>query len=320
MQDFLWVIGPFHIPLWIPLTMFAALMQTWRTGVQAKLKGQLSAEAASFARFLYAMPLEFLAFLILLSQFGPALFRDSHPQFWLFCLTGGVAQIWGTLFLIRSFHSHGLVTGTAYAKTESAQLVILTTIFLGAQLQPLAIVGIFLALAGVLVLGTKGWGILGSSFWQGLGQPAARYGLVAALGFALAAIALRAASRNLDPGYSPLITGLWILLVTNFMQTVLQGGYLSWQERDQLRESLRGWRIAWPVGILSALGSWAWFSAFALTQVALVRGLGQIDTLLVFFFGHHVLKERLGRAEIIATLLIVIGAICIIAPDIHWQG
>ncbi|WP_226826186.1 MULTISPECIES: EamA family transporter [Acidithiobacillus] len=89
-----------------------------------------------------------------------------------------------------------------------------------------------------------------------------------------------------------------------------------WRKQDQLWECLGGWRVAWSVGILSALGSWAWFSAFALTQVALVRGLGQIDTLLVFLFGHHVLKERFGRVEIIATLLIVIGAICIVAPDI----
>ncbi|MFA7495400.1 MAG: EamA family transporter [Acidithiobacillus sp.] len=320
MQSMFWIIGPLHIPLWIPVTILAALMQTWRTGLQARLKGQLSVGAASFARFLYAMPLEFLVFLMLLGQFGPALFRYGHLAFWFYCLAGGLAQILGTLFLVRSFHSRGLVIGTAYAKTEAAQLVILTTLFLGAQLQLLAIAGIFLALAGVLVLGTKGWGILGADFWRGLGQPAAYYGLAAALGFALTAIALRAASHALDPRLSPLVMGLWILLVTNFLQTLVQGSYLAIRHRDQWRESLCGWRIAWPVGVLSALGSWAWFSAFALTQVALVRGLGQIDTLLVFIFGHHVLKERLGRVEIIATLLIVIGAICIVAPDIHWQG
>lgn len=320
MQSISLTIGPLRIPLWIPVTIFAAVMQTWRTGVQTRLKGQLSAGAASFARFLYAMPLEFLAFLILFGQFGPALFRHNHLEFWLYCLAGGLAQILGTLFLVRSFHSRGLVAGTAYAKTEAAQLVILTTLFLGAQLQPLAIVGIFLALAGVLVLGAKGWGVLGSGFWRGLSQPAARFGLAAALGFALTAIALRAASREMDPGIPPLVMGLWILLVTNFLQTLLQGGYLALQKREQWLESLRGWRLAWPVGILSALGSWAWFSAFVLTQVALVRGLGQIDTLLVFLFGHHVLKERLGQAEIAATLLIVIGALCIVAPDIHWQG
>lgn len=316
MQTLFLLIGHFHTPLWIPITIFAALMQAWRTGLQTKLKGQLSADAASFARYLYAIPLEFLAFLALLALLGPALFRYSHPGFWLFCLAGGLAQIWGTIFLVRSFHSHGLVAGTAYAKTESAQLVILTIIFLGAQLQPLAIVGIFLSLVGVLALGTKGWGILDSGFWRGLGQPAARYGLSAALGFALTAIALRSASRELDPRLSPLVMGLWVLLVTNFMQTILLGSYLFWRKQDQLWECLGGWRAAWSVGILSALGSWAWFSAFALTQVALVRGLGQIDTLLVFIFGHHILKERFGRVEIIATLLIVIGAICIIVPDI----
>lgn len=313
-------LGPLRLPLWIPITLFAALMQTWRTGLQARLKGQLSAGAASFARFLYALPWEFLAFVLLWADFGGnTLFRHSPLSFWLYCLAGGLAQILGTLFLVRSFHSRGLVTGTAYAKTEAAQLVILTTLFLGAQLHPLAIVGIFLALAGVLVLGGQGWGIFSAGFWRGLLQPAARYGLAAALGFALTAIALRAASHALDPALPSLAMGLWILVVTNFLQTLLQGGYLFWRRREQWQESLRGWRLAWPVGLLSALGSWGWFSAFVLTQVALVRGLGQIDTLLVFLFGHHVLKEHLGRQEMVAMLLIVIGALCIVAPDIHWQ-
>ncbi len=313
-------LGSLRIPLWIPVTLFAALMQALRTGLQARLKGTLRAEVVSFARFLYALPLESLAFLLLLAHFGGGLFDRSPWEFWLFCLTGGVTQIFGTLFLVRSFHRRGLVAGTAYAKTEAAQLVLLTTVFLGASLAPLAIVGIFLALVGVLILGGKGWQFLEREFWLGLREPAAGYGLAAALGFAVTAITLRAASQELGPGLSPLVVGLWVLLVTNFMQSILQGFYLFLQQPQQLWESFLGWRQAWPVGVLSALGSWAWFSGFALTQVALVRGLGQVDTLLVFLLGHHLLKERLGKTEITATLLIVLGALCIILPDLHWQA
>ncbi|WP_308387504.1 EamA family transporter [Acidithiobacillus sp. AMEEHan] len=312
-------VGHLEIPLWVPVTLFAAVMQTWRTGLQTRLKGILSVDAASFVRYLYALPLEFLGLLFLLWRFGGAPFAATDAPFLFFCLAGGVAQILGTLFLVRSFHSRGLVTGTAYAKTEAAQLVILTMLFLGAEIQILAVLGIVLALLGVLLLSGQGFSLLRRDFWRGLREPAARYGLAAALSFALAAIALRAASRHGDPHLPILALGLWLLLVTNTLQILLQGSWLLLRNRADLLASLREWRVAWPVGVLSALGSWAWFSGFALTQVALVRGLGQIDTLLVFFFGHRILRERLGRVEIIATLLIVLGALCIVAPDIHWQ-
>ncbi|MDD3759537.1 MAG: EamA family transporter [Acidithiobacillus sp.] len=313
-------IGHLEIPLWIPITLFAAIMQTWRTGLQTRLKGTLSADAASFVRYLYALPLELLALLFLLWRFGDEPFSGTQPPFLFFCLAGGVAQILGTLFLVRSFHSRGLVTGTAYAKTEAAQLVILTVLFLGAEIQAMAILGIFLALLGVLLLSGQGFAFLERDFWRGLREPAARYGLVASFSFALAAIALRAASQHGDPHLPILALGLWMLLVTNTLQTFLLGTWLLLHKRADLRASLHEWRVAWPVGVLSALGSWAWFSGFALTQVALVRGLGQVDTLLVFLFGHRILKERLRRAEIVATLLIVLGALCIIAPDVHWHG
>ncbi|MEY2343140.1 EamA family transporter [Acidithiobacillus sp. IBUN Pt1247-S3] len=309
-----------EVPLWVPVTLFAALMQTWRTGLQTRLKGTLSVDAASFVRYLYALPLEFLALLVLLLRFGDEPFAGTGLPFLFFCLAGGVAQILGTLFLVRSFHSRGLVAGTAYAKTEAAQLVILTVLFLGAEIQALAVLGIALAFVGVLLLSGQGFALLRRDFWRGLREPAARYGLAAALSFALAAIALRAASRHGDPQLPLLALGLWMLIVTNTLQTLLQGSWLLLRKPDDLRASLQQWRVAWPVGVLSALGSWAWFSGFALTQVALVRGLGQVDTLLVFFFGHKILKERLGKAEIVATLLIVLGALCIVAPDIHWHG
>lgn len=312
--------GALEVPLWIPVTLFAAVMQTWRTGLQARLKGTLSVDAASFVRYLYALPLEFFALLVLLLHFGSEAFCRTQLEFLLYCLAGGIAQILGTLFLVRSFHSRGLVAGTAYAKTEAAQLLVLTTLFLGAELHALAILGIVFAFVGVLLLSGQSFALLGRDFWRGLRQPAARNGLAAALSFALAAIALRAASEHGNPQLPILALGLWILVVTNTLQTFLQGSWLLLRKPVELRASLHHWRIAWPIGVISALGSWAWFSGFALTQVALVRGLGQIDTLLVFFFGHKILKEHLGRSEILATLLIVLGALCIVAPDIHWRG
>ena len=42
--------------LWIPATIVAALLQTWRTALQQKLRDTLSVNAAGFVRYLYALP------------------------------------------------------------------------------------------------------------------------------------------------------------------------------------------------------------------------------------------------------------------------
>src|SRR5215472_2230652 len=45
-----------RMELWIPITLTAALFQTWRTALQQRLRGLLSVNAAGFVRYLYALP------------------------------------------------------------------------------------------------------------------------------------------------------------------------------------------------------------------------------------------------------------------------
>lgn len=229
------------------------------------------------------------------------------------CFAGGLAQIVGTTMLIQAFHSRGFVVGTAYAKTESAQLVLISIFLLGARIQILAILGIFVALAGVLGLSLVGRIHLWSDIWRATLEPAARLGLGAALAFSCSSFALRAASQQLSGSTPIIIEGLFILIVTNALQTMTQGGYMVLRHRQDLWKAVRLWRRSLPVGILSALGSWGWFTGFALTEVALVRGLGQIDMALAFLVGHYVLKERIRWGEGVAVFLIVLGALLVSA-------
>ena len=45
-----------RMPLWIPITVAAALFQCWRTAMQQKLRHLLSVNGAGFVRFLYGAP------------------------------------------------------------------------------------------------------------------------------------------------------------------------------------------------------------------------------------------------------------------------
>ncbi len=45
------------MPLWISITIFAALCQNIRTTMQQKIRGVLSVDGANFVRYLYGAPL-----------------------------------------------------------------------------------------------------------------------------------------------------------------------------------------------------------------------------------------------------------------------
>lgn len=302
------------IPAWIPITLVAAFFQAWRTALQANLRHELTASGAAFVRYFYALPLD--VFMLVLALW---LLSGSRPSlsvaFVLYCLAGGVAQIFGTFFLISAFGHRNYLVGTAYAKTEAVQLVLISVLVFGIALPQWAVIGAVTAMIGVLwlALPTEKFTFLG---WLKISmQPAALFGLGAGLAFALTALALREASLTLGEQTPVLIKALLVLLVTNSIQVLVQGTYMLKFARRDLRQCMVVWRRALPVGLLSALGSAAWFAGFALTQVALVRGLGQIEVLFTLLFGHFYLKERFTRHEVFALFLVAVGVVMIALAD-----
>ena len=298
------------VPAWVVVTTGAALFQVWRTALQARLRGVLPAGAAGFVRYIYALPIDallLLGALFLLGQHLPAI----HPEFLTLCLIGGVGQIFGTILLIRAFALRNFVVGTAYAKTEAAQLVVISVLFQGAHLAPVAIAGIFLALVGVMALSLAGQVKSLAALARASVQPAALCGLGAGTAFAITAVSLRAASLTLPNSVPIMLQALLMLTVTNLLQTLIQGGYMAWRTPADLRASLRLWRLGAPIGALSAFGSALWFAGFALTNVALVRGFGQIEILFTLAVGHFFLRERTKRGEVAGLIMVSIGVVLI---------
>ena len=298
------------IELWIPITATAALFQTWRTALQQRLRGQLSVNAAGFVRYVYALPVG-----LLFVTLGYGLTGEPLPmpttRFLLSCAAAGLLQIIGTTLLIMAFGYRNFAVGTAYAKTEAVQGAVVAWIILGEALTPLSVVGILIGVGGVLVLSWAGRGlgmrdILGATF-----QPAAICGLGAGFAFAFTAIFIKDANRAL-PGDFVILKALFGLVVTNAMQTLMQGSYLLWREPDQFRAAFRTWRSSAWVGALSACGSACWFSAFALAPVAMVRALGQIEMVFTLLFSRFYLHEKLRRADIQGLLLVLAGVVLVL--------
>jgi drug/metabolite transporter (DMT)-like permease len=298
------------MPLWLAATLAAALFQTWRTALQQRLRGQLSVNAAGVVRYLYGVPVGLVIFGLYLAVFGASP-RPISAGFLLWCAGAGILQILGTNLLIMAFGPRGFAVGTAYAKTEAVQGAVIALILLGEHLSALAWAGIGVCVAGTLYLSLAGRRLSVGEFLRATGQPAALYGLGAGFVFAFTAVCVKGA--NLALGGSDLVlNALQSLVVTNVMQTLMQGGYLLAREPKQVRGVFTTWRTSAQAGALSACGSACWFTGFALAPVAMVRAVGQVEILFTLAFSRWYLRESPTRTDIVGALAVVAGVVLVL--------
>ncbi len=289
--------------IWLPATLLAGLFQAWRTAVQQRVRADLSVNAAGLVRYLYGFPVGCLLLALYMSVRGLAL-PDIGGGFFPYATLGGFAQVIGTVLLIMAFGHRNYVVGTAYAKTEAAQGAVLAMILLGEMLSPLTWAGIGIGVAGVVVLSTGGQRLRMAD----LTQPAALCGLGAGLCFALTSIFVKRATFAVGTE-DKVFAALIVLVAVLFLQLVMQGLYVLLREPDQLPKVIRSWRVSGQVGLLAALGSACWFTAFALAPVALVRVVGQVEVIFTLAFGRIYLKEAVARSEVIGLMLVTAGVI-----------
>ncbi len=293
--------------MWIAVTIAAACFQTARTATQQRLRALLSVSGAGFVRYLYGAPIAILAVVAVGSIDG---LPTPPARFWPIIAVGGLAQIVGTIFMIRAFDARDFAIGTVYTKTEVVQVAVFSLVFLGEPLRPLGWLATLVCFAGVVVLA-------GGRRVLQVRDRAVLLGVAAGGSFALASVAIRAASRALIDGQDGdghvIARALLTLAVMNTMQVVMHGGYLAARERDQLRLAFVHWRSSSIVGVLSVCGSACWALAFTLENAAKVRTFGQVELLITFAVAHWWLGERHGRREYIASGLVLVGVIGVMA-------
>jgi drug/metabolite transporter (DMT)-like permease len=298
------------VPLWIPITIAAALCQNIRTTMQQKIRGILSVDGANFVRYLYGAPLALgaLAFLVL---FTGRVVPSISWTFLLLVTIAGVAQIVATSLMIHAFSLRNFAVGTVYSKTETVFVALFATFIAGEPIAFGSWMGIFVCLGGVAILSVRGRlsdirGVLADLTHKG-----AVYGILSGAVFAIAAGTIREATKLLPEG-DFLIKGITVLACMNTIQVVLMAAYLARRDWPQLGKVWHNWRSSVWVGIFSVLGSAGWALAMALENAALVRAVGQIELVFTFISSRLVLKERPSLGEWIGSFLVVGGVVLIL--------
>ena len=104
---------------------------------------------------------------------------------------------------------------------------------IGEMLRPLAWIGIAVGLVGVQVLSLAGRGLKPRDLLAATVQPAALCGLGTGFIFAIITVTIKLANQSLD-GPNLFLRAIFVLTVTNLLQTIMQGTYLALREPAEI--------------------------------------------------------------------------------------
>ena len=295
--------------LWIPVTLWAAFAQTLRNAAQRQLTGELGTLGATLVRFLYGLPFAAL-WLLAVHSVGQYDFPDANPSFIGWVLLGAISQITATALLLRVMAERNFTLGVAYSKSEIIQVAVFGFVFLGDRVNAIVAFAIALGTAGVLMLAPADREHPLRALLTGWTSRLALLGLASGTGFALSAVGFRGAALAL-PGTPFLMAAAFTLLVAQFAQTLLLGGWLLLRHRDVVVRVLRAWRVSLFAGFMGAAASAGWFTAMAIEPVAHVRTLALIELLFSYIVSRRVFREHLERRELIGIALLTLGLIVV---------
>ena len=294
---------------WIPITIMAALAQTVRFMAQKQLKtAGLSTGGATFARFIYSAPLVVVLIAIYAVGSGQSM-PGVNGAFWAYALSGGMTQILATMCVVAIFSHRNFAVGITFKKTEVVMTAIASYLILGEGVGLVGALAIGIGLAGVLLLSDPPGGE--GSFFSRIFNRAAGLGVLSGIFFSISAVGYRGASLALESGDVALRAGVTLAIVTT-VQTLTLAAWLAWRERGQIMAVLRAWRVAALVGITSMIGSFCWFTAFTLQNVAYVNALGQIELIFSIAASALFFKERITGREFGGIALLSAGILVLI--------
>lgn len=298
--------------LWIPITVFAALMQAVRTAAQKDLNRHLSTLGTTYVRSLFGLPFMAIYLAAILAWRGGG-WPDMNAVFLAHTLAGSIAQVIATALLISMFRLRNFAVGTMLTKSDLILTALLGSWLFAEALTLPGWIALFVVLGGVLLmlvgrLGphalTVADGGLGAALWGRSTQAA----LACALFFSFSFLFFREATLAIGAGHF-LWRGAWTVSLSLVIQTVLVGLWLALREPAVFSHIRRHLGLSTFVGLTSALGSIGWFSAFALENAAYVRAVGQIEGVFTVAIAWFYFKERITRLEFGGILLTLAGVL-----------
>ncbi len=295
--------------LWIPVTLWAAFAQTLRNAAQRHLSAELGTLGATLVRFLYGLPFALL-WLLAVRAFGGSPLPSPNAAFLAWVSFGALAQIAATALLLRVMAERNFALGVAYSKTEILQVAIFAFAFLGDPVTLFTALAVGCGTLGVLLLSPADRTRPLRSLLAGWTARPALLGLASGAGFAFSAVGFRGAALAL-PDTSFLMAAATTLVVAQFLQTAVLGGWLAARKPETVGRVVRAWRASLFAGFMGAAASAGWFTAMAIEPVAHVRTLGLVELIFSAVVSRRIFREQMSALEAAGMTLLALGLVIV---------
>ncbi len=295
--------------LWIPVTLWAAFAQTLRNAAQRHLSAELGTLGATLVRFLYGLPFALL-WLLAVRALGGSPLPSPNAAFLAWVSFGALAQIAATALLLRVMAERNFALGVAYSKTEILQVAIFAFAFLGDPVTLFTALAVGCGTLGVLLLSPADRTRPLRSLLAGWTARPALLGLASGAGFAFSAVGFRGAALAL-PDTSFLMAAATTLVVAQFLQTAVLGGWLAARKPETVGRVVRAWRASLFAGFMGAAASAGWFTAMAIEPVAHVRTLGLVELIFSAVVSRRIFREQMSALEAAGMTLLALGLVIV---------
>ena len=288
--------------LWIPFTVMAAFMQSWRNAFQKRLSTDVDTLGVTLARFILAVPMAALYAFVLFSCEGSAV-PQMNAKFYLAIVLAAISQIFATALMVKLFRLRNYAMGVGLAKSEAVIAAVLGALLFAAPLSAMAWCGVIIGSIAVWLMSVpKGM--------RNISWPTLLIGLASGLCFAFTTLWVREASLMTQLPFlqSAAYVLFWVLLV----QTLILLLWLLVRSPQTLRALCLKPKLVFIISFCSFVGSIGWFTAMSLETVALVKTLGQIEIFFTLLISAKWFKERLQRSDKWGLGLILVGAVLVI--------
>ncbi|GAC26569.1 hypothetical protein GMES_4298 [Paraglaciecola mesophila KMM 241] len=288
--------------LWIPFTVMAAFMQSWRNAFQKRLSTDVDTLGVTLARFILAVPMAALYAFVLFSYEGSAV-PQMNAKFYLAIVLAAISQIFATALMVKLFRLRNYAMGVGLAKSEAVIAAVLGALLFAAPLSAMAWCGVIIGSIAVWLMSVpKGM--------RNISWPTLLIGLASGLCFAFTTLWVREASLMTQLPFlqSAAYVLFWVLLV----QTLILLLWLLVRSPQTLRALCLKPKLVFIISFCSFVGSIGWFTAMSLETVALVKTLGQIEIFFTLLISAKWFKERLQRSDKWGLGSILVGAVLVI--------
>ena len=233
-------------------------------------------------------------------------------MFWIYALSGGLAQILATWCVVALFKQRNFAVGITFKKTEVLQTALVGLVVLGDKISTAGFLAILIGMLGVLVL-SETPEAEDESWAKRVLNKGAGLGLLSGVFFAVSAVGYRGATLEIVSD-DPLLRSSVSLAVVTLCQTFGMILWLTWREKGEITRVAAAWRTAVWMGVTGMAGSLCWFTAFTLQNAAYVFAVGQVEVIFslaasaLFFREKIAQKEMIGIALITASILYLVVA------------